>query len=623
MSNYNDYGAGNGSYPAGNPGNWQGGWQGGQGGWQGGQGGQKPPKRFGASFFAWIRRSGMMRGDDRWIGGVCSGLAARLGWSPTLVRALVLGSAVLGGFGLALYAIAWVLLPDARDGRILAEELIAGRWDWNMLGAIIVLVMTLAIPGVGFAVILAAALVLWALVQSANRQLHGYGFGYHGPKPGQPGPYGQPGQSNQPSGMPYGSQPASSPYPYSPQPQSQPGTVPAQAAASPSTSYPYAEQSAPAYTETYPNTNPYMPQTPSSPAASQTASAQPQSGTASAAGTTAGATAGANANTVPAGGMPLSAAAPMTSPYRAPKSRGTVKVARRKPAGFVLTSIMFGLILVSAAIAVLTMPDLSIETLIRVSTFWIVGVCVVLGVTLVVLGVKGRRAGGLHPLVWLTAILAVCVLGTNVTYTVVTRDAWQTDGVWWAVPNSMSYGSTEDQYNVLRNRGVKFDGKDYDQSLVRINMTDNLWSEPHTVSLNDGTTMNSFCPTGEVTISTYKARVIITVPEGCTFAFSDGHNRNAWSGGINAIGSRYAMVDGLRNTIIGWDFDMPNSDFSADTDSDFCSNGSADWIRDSYNTMPVDGPELIINVPYAIQGKVAVRYQTPDRGTCPTQQLIP
>ncbi|RSX52801.1 phage-shock protein [Bifidobacterium goeldii] len=621
MSNYNDYGAGNGSYPAGNPGNWQ-------GGWQGGQGGQKPPKRFGASFFAWIRRSGMMRGDDRWIGGVCSGLAARLGWSPTLVRALVLGSAVLGGFGLALYAIAWVLLPDARDGRILAEELIAGRWDWNMLGAIIVLVMTLAIPGVGFAVILAAALVLWALVQSANRQLHGYGFGYHGPKPGQPGWPGQPGlqwqpgqsgqsgqpgqsgqsgQSGQPSGMPYGSQPAPGAQPYGAVPQqpqqpqqTQPSAAPAQAAAPSSTAYPYNSQPTPT---------------------------QPQSDTASAAGPIPV----ANADAMPVGETPLSAAVPttppttpsMTSPYRAPKPRGTVRVARRKPAGFVLTSIMFGLMLVSAAIAVLTMPDLSIETIIRVSTFWIVGVCVVLGITLVILGVKGRRAGGLHPLVWLTAILAVCVLGTNVTYTVVTRDAWQTDGVWWAVSGSTSYGATEDQRNVLRNRGVKFDGKDYDQSLVHINMTDDLWSEPHSVSLNDGTTMNSSCPTGEVTISTYKARVIITLPEGCTFGFSDGHNRNAWSGGINAIGSRYAMVDGLRNTVIGWDFDMPDSDFSADTDSDFCSNGSADWIRDSYNTMPADGPELIINVPYAIQGKVAVRYQTPDRGACPTQQLIP
>lgn len=41
-------------------------------------------------FFTWVRSSGLVRGDDRWIGGVCSGIALRLGWSPTLVRALVI-----------------------------------------------------------------------------------------------------------------------------------------------------------------------------------------------------------------------------------------------------------------------------------------------------------------------------------------------------------------------------------------------------------------------------------------------------------------------------------------------------------------------------------------------------
>ena len=97
---------------------------------------QPKPKRQSDRFFSWIRGSAMERGDDRWIAGVCSAIAQRVGWSPTLVRALVLASVVLCGFGLALYAIAWALLPDARDGRILGEELIDGRWDWNMLGVI-------------------------------------------------------------------------------------------------------------------------------------------------------------------------------------------------------------------------------------------------------------------------------------------------------------------------------------------------------------------------------------------------------------------------------------------------------------------------------------------------------
>ena len=52
-------------------------------------------------FFTWVRSSGLVRGDDRWIGGVCSGIALRLGWSPTLVRALVIVCTLFFGFGAA------------------------------------------------------------------------------------------------------------------------------------------------------------------------------------------------------------------------------------------------------------------------------------------------------------------------------------------------------------------------------------------------------------------------------------------------------------------------------------------------------------------------------------------
>ncbi len=72
-------------------------------------------------FFTWVRSSGLVRGDDRWIGGVCSGIALRLGWSPTLVRALVIVCTLFFGFGAALYALGWFLMPDVRDGHILAE----------------------------------------------------------------------------------------------------------------------------------------------------------------------------------------------------------------------------------------------------------------------------------------------------------------------------------------------------------------------------------------------------------------------------------------------------------------------------------------------------------------------
>jgi len=49
--------------------------------------------------------------DDRILGGVASGLAAHLGLDPMPVRVAFLILAALGGFGAALYAGLWMLLP--------------------------------------------------------------------------------------------------------------------------------------------------------------------------------------------------------------------------------------------------------------------------------------------------------------------------------------------------------------------------------------------------------------------------------------------------------------------------------------------------------------------------------
>ena len=55
-----------------------------------------------------IRRSR----DDRMIGGVCGGLARRLGWSPTTVRAVfVVGTVFPVIPGPLVYVLLWALLP--------------------------------------------------------------------------------------------------------------------------------------------------------------------------------------------------------------------------------------------------------------------------------------------------------------------------------------------------------------------------------------------------------------------------------------------------------------------------------------------------------------------------------
>ena len=88
------------------------------------------------SFFEGIRRLGITRSDDRWIGGVSGGLADRFGIDPLLVRGIFAATLLLGGLGLVAYGAAWALLPERRDGRIHVEEMILGRFDIALLGAL-------------------------------------------------------------------------------------------------------------------------------------------------------------------------------------------------------------------------------------------------------------------------------------------------------------------------------------------------------------------------------------------------------------------------------------------------------------------------------------------------------
>ena len=51
--------------------------------------------------------------DDRWIAGVCGGVARYTGLDPTLVRLLTVVLTVLGlGSVVVAYLVAWVLMPE-------------------------------------------------------------------------------------------------------------------------------------------------------------------------------------------------------------------------------------------------------------------------------------------------------------------------------------------------------------------------------------------------------------------------------------------------------------------------------------------------------------------------------
>jgi phage shock protein PspC (stress-responsive transcriptional regulator) len=52
--------------------------------------------------------------DRRVFGGVCAGISAYLDWDPLIMRIIFALLIFAGGFGLALYLILWIVLPEAK-----------------------------------------------------------------------------------------------------------------------------------------------------------------------------------------------------------------------------------------------------------------------------------------------------------------------------------------------------------------------------------------------------------------------------------------------------------------------------------------------------------------------------
>ena len=170
--------------------------------------------------FGRLRTSGFVRDSDaRWFGGVCSGLARRLGVDPTLIRAAAIVLAFVGGVGLTLYVLLWLLMPDRR-GEILAERGIrhgdVGAIALLGLAGLLVLGGIASVgSGDGWIAplwLIPVALVAW-FVLSRRGTLDGPADGAGGPGPVPPPPYGTPPAPYAP--VPYGSVP---PVPHDPAP---------------------------------------------------------------------------------------------------------------------------------------------------------------------------------------------------------------------------------------------------------------------------------------------------------------------------------------------------------------------------------------------------------------------
>lgn len=508
-----------------------------------------------ASFFRWIRESRVERTNDRVIAGVCGAIARELGWNVTLVRVLMVVSVFFGGFGGLLYGIAWLLLPDELDHRILLEEIIAGQWDWAFVGVILAIVIA---GGFGFGVgfdwdygfglhwginvmpLLLAMLVFYLLVDNGRRRFRApvappapSGTPY----PPQPNAYTSGGAPVHP--MPQPSAPAQ---PVTQQPVMPQRPVPPQSMAA----APNPQQQA--WSQAYPQTasSAAVP-----PAAQPYAQSAMPMGAAPAAQQTPAYTA-----------QPATAAVPMPATPREPRR------ARRKGAGPMVVLLFFGLILASAGILAIVLDDRTtfigeVQPLI----IYVGAIVAVLGAIIVVLGCCGRRTGGLHPFVWTLMFLAACFMAVGGAWSVMDqyKNAVSRDYTRIGIgPDSVDTSLTAKDMDEIT-KGIAVSGQGMTRSTLDIDLSDYAKTNgKHTIELRDGKTKETTCPVGTIPMTVEDARVVITIPDGCSWGFDSSLH----DGTVDSFGNRYsAMTSGDPFDVLSGNGDWSNIRVTVDENS--------------------------------------------------------
>ena len=60
-------------------------------------------------------KSNRLERKNGWVGGVCGGIAAFLGWNPFIIRLIFLFLLIPGGVpGIIPYVLLWIFMPRAR-----------------------------------------------------------------------------------------------------------------------------------------------------------------------------------------------------------------------------------------------------------------------------------------------------------------------------------------------------------------------------------------------------------------------------------------------------------------------------------------------------------------------------
>lgn len=67
--------------------------------------------------------------EGKWIAGVATGLAAKLGVDVTIVRVVFAAISVFWGGGIALYILLWLIMPRPTGGTV-AEEGLSNARKW-------------------------------------------------------------------------------------------------------------------------------------------------------------------------------------------------------------------------------------------------------------------------------------------------------------------------------------------------------------------------------------------------------------------------------------------------------------------------------------------------------------
>ncbi|MDR1799413.1 MAG: PspC domain-containing protein [Bifidobacteriaceae bacterium] len=322
----------------------------------------RPPA--GQGFFNWIRQQSLWRAQDRWFGGVASGIAHRLGWDPLIVRGIFVVATIFSGAGLLLYGLGWLFLPEAADGRIHAQEALSGRWSAGTVGGILAVIAgsvgapvwlsATGVFGFGWAVLIVlAALIVIDVSPRGTLAPPGPAPAGVAPAGATPPPYGA-------TPPPYGAAPAAyPPAAYASVPFQGPPPFTGEGAST-MTDAPETPSPIPAST---PGTIPF--QTPGTPPA--------------AAG--------------PAYAAPAAAPFAATKPVMVPVAPARPPAPRRRPGGLI-AFIMVGLFLLAMASVMVVERYTGLLDDVFVTAFGVgVALCMV-GLGLIVLGVTGRRVGG-------------------------------------------------------------------------------------------------------------------------------------------------------------------------------------------------------------------------------------